>query len=427
MRPRPALLAAASVLSLPLLALAQIQVPPGGVKLPKGDLAPLPGPSRPLFPKLATPNPAPEIQAAVIPADSIFPAVLFAGANIRAPLPASDIVLGEGAGDNAPVVYVVPHAANVPVTVTISCDEVMDPSTFKGTLAKPDETYVILPKIRWKYRALAQSRQQMPVNVVFQIKVGNREPVEQVRTCSLRTIHDCPLQFEIGGQITKLPLVLAAYVNEDHPWVDALLKDALATGLVDAFLAYQLPGDEPVLKQVEAIWRALQRRNISYSSITNIAAPQDQHLQSQHVRFLDESIQQQQANCIDGTVMLASVLRKVGIHPKIVVVPGHAFLAFALDAQGTRWRGLETTCIGQAKLAIGRDFAKESPASFQQALAIGSANLQKDAARFRSADPKDSGYLTIDIDEARQLGVRPIPYTPVEAGKEAPPRLIRIR
>lgn len=424
-----AALVAVASLSLSALVPAQIKVPPGGVKLPAGRMAPLPGKSTPLIlKKPPVAGQPPEIATEVMPEDSIFPSLLFAVANIRRPLPENEFALGGGSSDNAPAAYVIAHTANAPVTVTVTCDEVMDPSTWKGTLAKPEELYMILPKIRWKYKALAQSRQQMPVNVVIRVKVGDADEVENVHTCSLRTIHDCPLQVKAGDQTAKLPLAFAAYVNEDHPWVDELLKSALATGVVDKFVAYQVPGDESVLRQVEAIWRALQRRNISYSSITNLAAPQNAALHSQHVRFLDESIQEQQANCIDGTVMFASVLRKVGIEPTIVCVPGHAFLAFALDAKGTRFCGLETTCIGQAKLAIGRDFEKESAASFQKALDIGTARLQKDLLRFDSADPKDADYMTVDIAAARQLGVRPIPYTPAEgAAKDGPPRLIRIR
>jgi SAM-dependent methyltransferase len=46
----------------------------------------------------------------------------------------------------------------------------MEPTTFRGTLARPEQVYMILPRIRWKHREPSQSRQQLPVNVVFRVR-----------------------------------------------------------------------------------------------------------------------------------------------------------------------------------------------------------------------------------------------------------------
>lgn len=56
-----AALAAAVSLWLPPVGSAQIKVPPGGVKLPKGQMAPLPGPTKPRFPKKDAAARPPEI------------------------------------------------------------------------------------------------------------------------------------------------------------------------------------------------------------------------------------------------------------------------------------------------------------------------------------------------------------------------------
>ena len=67
---------------------------------------------------------------------------------------------------------------------------------------------------------------------------------------------------------------------------------------------------------------------------------------SQHVRLIDESITHSQANCVDGSVLLASILRKIGLYASLVLVPGHCFVAFSLDRELEEIRGLETTLIG---------------------------------------------------------------------------------
>lgn len=435
-------------------------------------LAPLPGPSRPLVlrpsglqprpsttirPLQPTPVPAPtpapapapsptpavapECAAFVLPQDTIFPAMQIALASAPQTLARSPQQIGDGALIG---VALTAPADGVPVRVDVGCDELMEPSSCEGTLARSGQPYIVLPKLRWRFANLLQRRQAMPVNLTFRIRVGSAPVVEQVRTCEVRGINDCPTRFVVDGDRLDTSFVFAAYVNEDHPWVDGLLRDALATRVVDRFTGYQIKDPDIVLQQVAAVWRALQERGIHYSSITNVAAVKD-GIGSQHVRFLDECIQNQQANCIDGTVMMASVLRKIGLHASIVLVPEHAFLAFTVDAEGTTPVGLETTILGRARkldFDTGADprartmtFAQASQQSFEEALKAGSDRLAKDSLRFSSLAPADASFLVLDVDGARKLGVRPIPFAagqglpvPVPGpGQPEQPKLLRIR
>jgi hypothetical protein len=100
-----------------------------------------------------------------------------------------------------------------------------------------------------------------------------------------------------------------------------------------------------VIAQVYALWKALSRRDVRYSNITATAAVSEK-VHSQHVRLIDESINNAQANCVDGSVLFASLLRKVGIEPYLVLIPGHCYVAFQVDRQGTEIAALETTLIG---------------------------------------------------------------------------------
>lgn len=49
---------------------------------------------------------------------------------------------------------------------------------------------------------------------------------------------------------------------------------------------------------------------------------------------LEISLAMSQANCVDGRVLFASILRKIDIAPALVLIPGHMFLAFQLDQEG---------------------------------------------------------------------------------------------
>lgn len=59
-----------------------------------------------------------------------------------------------------------------------------------------------------------------------------------------------------------------------------------------------------------------------YSNITTEVATNG-IVSSQHVRLIDKSLNNGQANCVDGSVLLASRLRKIDIEPVLVNVPGH--------------------------------------------------------------------------------------------------------
>ena len=105
-----------------------------------------------------------------------------------------------------------------------------------------------------------------------------------------------------------------------------------------------------MIREVFSIWNVLQRQGVKYSSITT-ASGESRAVLSQHVRFLDETVQNSQANCVDGTVLFASVLYKLGIYPVLVKIPGHMFLAFYTDAQRQHISFLETTMVGAPGLS----------------------------------------------------------------------------
>ena len=72
------------------------------------------------------------------------------------------------------------------------------------------------------------------------------------------------------------------------------------------------------------------------------------------VRLPRESLEQKEANCIDGTVLFASLLEAISMSPALVMVPGHAFLAWETWRGNGHWRYLETTMIGSDEFDVAR-------------------------------------------------------------------------
>ncbi|MCB1212230.1 MAG: hypothetical protein KDK97_23100, partial [Verrucomicrobiales bacterium] len=234
------------------------------------------------------------------------------------------------------------------IRVEIAVDGFMKPSVWQGTLKPGHKEAIIFPKGVWDYDALLQVRQQRPANASFKVTINGKELPVQTETCTMKSLNDCPFYVFFDDQGTDFEdysMVFAAYVNENHPQVDAILKDALATGIVDSFSGYQSGDPDEVLAQVFAVWKVLQDRGIKYSDISTTTP--SRYVASQTVRFLDDSINATQANCVDGTVLIASVLRKIGINVYLALVPGHCLLAFDLgEAEDSGTVGLETTMLG---------------------------------------------------------------------------------
>ena len=310
---------------------------------------------------------------------------------------------------------------DVAITVTISGSEIMEESTFQATLETEGTVYRIFPRIKYKYAALATNKQSVPVSVTFDVETGDEEELEsQTEILTLRSVNDCPFTIaRADGTFSDVSFTFAAYVNEQHPFVDKVLREALNSGIVDSFTGYQSGDAAEVYRQVYAIWNALSERDVRYSNITTSAA-ESNTVSSQHVRLIDESINNAQANCVDGSVLMASLLRKIDIEPMLVFVPGHCYLAFFLDEKHEHLMGLETTLIGsEADGAttelpgvgcVVDDTRREANSwgTFCAAVVMGSQGLVDNKDKFN--DPADADYQLISIAAARRQGILPISF-----------------
>ena len=292
----------------------------------------------------------------------LFPSLLIATATAR-PVEEEDAeaktpdpyLLGERFGLVG--VSIKPVTANTKVKVTLKENDLMAASTWSGELAEADKEYFIAPKVNYKFEKLRKTTQQVPLNVSFAVELDGKPAGEKLETLQVRSINDCPFGVSneeetlddenfIAGS-AEIGWMFAAYVNENHPMLDKILQEALATKAVNAFLGYQRDDPAEVARQVFAIWSALQKRGIQYSSTTTTPGGSEV-VYSQYVRFLDQSITNTQANCVDGSVLFASILRKISIKPFLVTIPGHMYVGFYLTPDKSDFVGLETTVIGAA-------------------------------------------------------------------------------
>lgn len=248
------------------------------------------------------------------------------------------------------------------------------------------------PTIKWKYDDLKYLSQPGIFDMTFICYSDNNEVDRKDLKLSYRAINECVLAGIIDGEATPLYYLLATYVNEDSPVIDGFLKEVLQSTNLNSFVGYQ-QGREKVLEQVESVFYTLRNKGIKYSSITNTSNT-NPNIISQYVRFSDEVLNNTQANCADGTVFFCSVLQKIGIHTKMVFVPGHVYLGYYLDDAKTEFKVLETTLVG----SYNHSFIEATNYN------VNSFNASKE--NFDNEDFFD-GYFLVDMDEARKI-VKPL-------------------
>lgn len=148
---------------------------------------------------------------------------------------------------------------------------------------------------------------------------------------------------------------LGAFVTPNDPRVRGFVGEAAAFAPPGGFVGYQNieQGNEPdeaiVTAQVGAMFNALREKaRITYVN-SYIAINPEEGVSSQRVRLPAETLLTRQANCVDGTVLFASLLEAVSLNPAIVIVPGHTLVGWETWEGSGQWKYLETTMIGSGE------------------------------------------------------------------------------
>lgn len=287
--------------------------------------------------------------------------------------------------------------------VEIRGDRFLKTSRITVVIENSAKIVTITPKEVFDFEELARLRQAVPINVYFTVQKGNQPPLAKTETFRVRPPNDCPLrmstyEFDETGQVIKDMFdsshVLAGFVNETHPWIDQILKSAKRYSKSGTFAGYQ-GGNAAVREQVTAIWKTLQSHNITYSSITATSGSRE-HL-IQHVRFLEETISNEQASCVDGTVTLCSIFQKIGLHTGIVLVPGHAYLVVYDKDNEAPLFGVETTMLSGSSIEDAVQATRSGPYALDKVVKA-------------IEDGKDD-FTMVNIGAARAININPIPYS----------------
>ncbi len=194
------------------------------------------------------------------------------------------------------------------------------------------------------------------------------------------------------GDHFKYAEFIASWVTPHDARVEAILSKAK-----ELMPGRRLPGYEDwkdaagqeaeTRLQARAIYTALRRHRLSYvkSSLT-FGSNSDV---SERIRTPRESIQANSANCIDGSVLFASVFENLGMDPVIMLVPGHAYVGVRVAEGSDKYLYIDSAVTGRV--------------SFDAAVNIAERGLDR---------YQPSQMNRIAISQARQAGIYPIPQLP---------------
>ena len=155
------------------------------------------------------------------------------------------------------------------------------------------------------------------------------------------------------GNVVDLTDHLCAFVTPHMPEIEALLRKAVEYHPLHRVVGYQGASNVQEARamareQVKAIYKALKHdAGLAYvNSPLNFGKLRGQI--TQRVRLPATSLHENRgrANCIDGTVLYASLLELANLEPVIALAPQHAFIGWRIWRGTDQYDFLETTLIG---------------------------------------------------------------------------------
>ena len=128
------------------------------------------------------------------------------------------------------------------------------------------------------------------------------------------------------------PEMISAFVTPNASFIPRIAKNAsdvlkrlTGNGSMDE---YQTQNPNRVRAMVASIYEALRAEKITYCTV-----PASFEESGQRVRLSDKVLLEKLGTCLDTTVLMASCLEYIGIHPLIVFFKGHAYVGAWLSEQ----------------------------------------------------------------------------------------------
>ena len=176
-----------------------------------------------------------------------------------------------------------------------------------------------------------------------------------------------------GERIVDLTDHLCAFVTPHVPEIEDLLRKAVEHHPRHHMVGYQGADSEAearriVREQVRAIYQALKLdAGLAYvNSPLNYGKQEGQITQRVRLPVTSLHESRSRANCLDGTVLYASLLELASIDPLIAIVPGHAFVGWRIWPGLAQYDFLETTMTGKEDFEVALEAGNQQYSEAQE-------------------------------------------------------------
>ena len=231
---------------------------------------------------------------------------------------------------------------------------------------------------------------QVSIKITEKTQQGETVVMEESSPVKLLPRDYLPTYRKIGADATRMtPQNIAAWVTPNAKPIDTFLAAAKKRHPNGSFVGQQ----GPTIPQVKALFDELKSRGVTYvmdpTVNTDLVAVQ-------RTRLPTEVLASTNAQCLEGTILFATLMEAIGLEAIIVLVPGHAFVGWETVRSDGRNGGqpmfVETTMVGNA--------------SFEQAVKVAS---QRVAAEVKAGNHKKGVTHLLRLRDLRAAGFKPQP------------------
>ena len=258
---------------------------------------------------------------------------------------------------------------------------------------KEREVMTIVPPLKVDFDISAirsEKPAQVTVKVTEQTKEGDKLISEESIPVKLLPRDYLPTYRKLGADATKMtPQNIAAWITPNAKPIDGFLATAKKRHPKGSFVGEQ----GPTVPQVKALFDELKSRGVTYvmdpTVNTDLVA-------TQRTRLPAEVLESTNAQCLEGTILFATLMEAIGLQPIIVLVPGHAFVGWKTTRGDGKNGGqplfVETTMVGNA--------------TFEQAVKVATKRV---ASEIKAGNHKKGVTHLLPLADLRAAGFKPQP------------------
>ncbi|MFA5816260.1 MAG: DUF3320 domain-containing protein [Bacteroidales bacterium] len=215
------------------------------------------------------------------------------------------------------------------------------------------------------------------------------------------------LAFDQWQGIAILPEIVSSFITPNNPYIAKII--ARASVILNGWTGspsldeYQSRNPDRVKKQMAAVFESIRELGIIYC-----APPASFEQSGQRIRMIDTLVAQKLGTCLDLSLIYASCLEAIGIHPILVVLKGHAFaggwliddsFADSISDDPSLLSKRIADGINEVLLVESTCMNVGNSATFDDAVRSGNYHLVN----------TDDFVLFVDVKRSRFAGIRPLP------------------